>query len=220
MGERLAALVYCLPIGIITLAIWGVIFFGIATPSEAAAMGVAGALVVIAIYRKLSWEIVARSMMATIRVTSMVFLIIMNAAAFGQILAFTGISRKLVGFITEYSLPPLLVMIMMQFMLIVVGTFMDELAMLLVTIPVYMPIVEVLQFDPVWFGLLILLNLEVATISPPYGLALFVMKGVVPDATMVDVWKASLPFMLLGIIAMALVVVFPPLATWLPGLMG
>jgi TRAP-type C4-dicarboxylate transport system permease large subunit len=150
----------------------------------------------------------------------MVFLIIMNAAAFGQILAFTGISRKLVGFVVEYTLPPLMVMIMMQLMLIVVGTFMDELAMLIVTIPVYMPIVEALQFDPIWFGLLILINLEVATISPPYGLALFVMKGVVPDATMMDIWKASLPFMLLGVIAMALIVMFPAIATWLPGLMG
>jgi TRAP-type C4-dicarboxylate transport system permease large subunit len=113
-----------------------------------------------------------------------------------------------------------MVMIMMQLMLIVVGTFMDELAMLIVTIPVYMPIVEALQFDPIWFGLLILINLEVATISPPYGLALFVMKGVVPDATMMDIWKASLPFMLLGIIAMALIVAFPAIATWLPNLMG
>ena len=220
LGEKLAALVSCLPIGIITLAIWGVIFFGIATPSEAAAMGVAGALVVLAIYGKLTWDIVWRSVLATIRITSMVFLIIMNASAFGQILAFTGISRKLVSFVVEYTLPPLMVMIMMQLMLIVVGTFMDELAMLIVTIPVYMPIVEALQFDPIWFGLLILINLEVATISPPYGLALFVMKGVVPDATMMDIWKASLPFMLLGVIAMALIVAFPAIATWLPNLMG
>jgi len=219
LGEKLIALLSILPVGIITLAIWGVIFFGIATPSEAAAMGVAGALVVIAIYRKLTWTILTRSVLDTTRITSMVFLIIMNAAAFGQILAFTGISRKLVGFVVDYALPPLLVMIAMQATLIVVGTFMDELAMLLVTIPVYMPIVEALQFDPVWFGLLILINLEVATISPPYGLALFVMKGVVPDATMGDVWRASLPYMLLGVIAMALVVTFPGLATWLPGLM-
>jgi len=219
LGEKLIALLSILPVGVITLAIWGVIFFGIATPSEAAAMGVAGALVVIAIYRKLTWTILTRSVLDTTRITSMVFLIIMNAAAFGQILAFTGISRKLVGFVVDYALPPLLVMIAMQATLIVVGTFMDELAMLLVTIPVYMPIVEALQFDPVWFGLLILINLEVATISPPYGLALFVMKGVVPDATMGDVWRASLPYMLLGVIAMALVVTFPGLATWLPGLM-
>jgi len=170
-------------------------------------------------YRRLSWETVRRSVLDTVRVTSMVFLIIMNAAAFGQILAFTGISRKLVGFVVDYALPPLLVMILMQLTLVVVGTFMDELAMLLVTIPIYMPIVEGLQFDPIWFGLLILINLEVATISPPYGLALFVMKGVVPDATMGDVWRASLPYMLLGVIAMALVVTFPGLATWLPGLM-
>ena len=219
LGEKLAAVVAILPIGIITLAIWGVIFFGIATPSEAAAMGVAGALLVIAIYHRLTWRIVTRSVLDTTRITSMVFLIIMNAAAFGQILAFTGISRKLVGFVVDYALPPLLVMIAMQATLIVVGTFMDELAMLLVTIPVYMPIVEALKFDPVWFGLLILINLEVATISPPYGLALFVMKGVVPDASMGDVWKASLPFVLLGVIAMALVVAFPGLALWLPGLM-
>ena len=219
LGEKIRALLSVLPVGIITLMVWGVIFFGIATPSEAAAIGVVGALIVMAIYRRLSWRVIGHSVFATVRVTSMVCLIIMSASVFGQILAFTGVSRTLVSVVTELQLPPLVILIAMQLTLIVIGTFMDELAMLLISVPIYMPIVKALGFDPVWFGLLMLLNLEIATISPPYGLALFVMKGVVPDASMVDVWKASIPYMVLGATAMALVIAFPPLATWLPGFM-
>jgi len=218
-GEKIRALVSVLPVGIITLMVWGVIFFGIATPSEAAAIGVLGALIVMAIFRRLTWRAVRQSVFATVHVTSMVCLIIMSAAVFGQILAFTGVSRTLVSVVTQLQLPPLVVMVAMQVTLIMVGTFMDELAMLLISVPIYMPIVNALGLDPVWFGLLMLLNLELATISPPYGLALFVMKGVVPDASMVDVWKASIPFVILGATAMALVIAFPPLATWLPGFM-
>lgn len=219
VGEKIWALLAVLPVGIITLMVWGVIFFGIATPSEAAAIGVVGALIVMALYRRLSWRVIGYSIFATVRVTSMVCLIIMSASVFGQILAFTGVSRTLVTVVTELAVPPLVILVAMQLTLIVIGTFMDELAMLLISVPIYMPIVKALGLDPVWFGLLMLLNLELATISPPYGLALFVMKGVVPDASMVDVWKASIPYMVLGATAMALIILFPPLATWLPGLM-
>lgn len=219
LREKIWALLAVLPVGIITLMVWGVIFFGIATPSEAAAIGVVGALIVMAIYGRLSWRVIRHAVFATVRVTSMVCLIIMSASVFGQILAFTGVSRTLVSVVTELQVPPLVILIAMQITLIVIGTFMDELAMLLISVPIYMPIVKALGFDPVWFGLLMLLNLELATISPPYGLALFVMKGVVPDATIVDIWKASIPFVVLGAIAMALIIVFPPLATWLPSFM-
>jgi tripartite ATP-independent transporter DctM subunit len=219
LGEKMAALVSIAPVGIITVIVWGVMIFGLATPSEAAAIGVVGSLIVIGIYRKFSWSAVQRSLFDTVRISSMVFLIIMSAQAFSQILAFTGVTRTLVSAVTTWALPPLLVMIAMQVTLVVVGTFLDELAMMMISIPIYMPIVKELGFDPVWFGLLFLLNLHIATISPPYGLCLFVMKGVVPDASMVDIWKASVPFILMGVLAMALVMTFPGLALWLPSFM-
>ena len=216
-GERARAALKILPLLIITVGVWGVMLFGIATPSEAAAMGVAGSLAVMAIFRRFDWQVIGQALMATVKITAMIFLIIANATAFGQVLAFTGTSARLVTFVTESGFSPQLVLIGMLLTAIALGTFMDELALLLITIPIYMPIVKALNFDQVWFGLLMLLTIEVGTISPPYGLALFVLKGVVPGATMMDVWKSSIAYMAMSLFAMAIIFVFPPLATWLPG---
>jgi TRAP-type C4-dicarboxylate transport system permease large subunit len=193
--------------------------FGIATPSEAAAIGVLGSLAVMAIYRRFTWAAVKRALFDTAKISSMIFLIIISAAAFSQILAFTGTSGQLVSFATQSGLPPWAIVVAMLATAILLGTFLDELALMMISIPIYMPVIKALAFDPVWFGLLMLLTLEIATISPPYGLALFVLKGVVPDASMADVWKASLAYMLISTLVLAIIFVFPGLATWLPGLM-
>jgi TRAP-type C4-dicarboxylate transport system permease large subunit len=193
--------------------------FGIATPSEAAAIGVLGALLVMAIYRRLTWRAVKLALFDTAKISSMIFLIIISASAFSQILAFTGTSGRLVSFATESGLPPWAILVAMIATAILLGTFLDELALMMISIPIYMPVIKALAYDPVWFGLLMLLTLEIATISPPYGLALFVLKGVVPDASMVDVWKASIAYMMISTLVLAIIFVIPGLATWLPGLM-
>ncbi|MSQ72824.1 MAG: TRAP transporter large permease [Betaproteobacteria bacterium] len=215
---KVDALLLMLPVMIITLSVWGVMLFGIATPSEAAAIGVIGSLLVMAIYKRLTWRAIRLALFDTVKISSMIFLIIISASAFSQILAFTGTSGKLVGFATESGLAPWAILVVMIVTAILLGTFLDELALLMITIPIYMPVIKALAFDPVWFGLLMLLTLEIATISPPYGLALFVLKGVVPDASMVDVWKASIAYMLISTLVLAIIFVFPGLALWLPGL--
>ena len=217
-GERLRAAVSISPVLIVTLMVWGVMLFGIATPSEAAAIGVIGALVVMGIYRRISWEIIRASLLDTVKITGMIFLIIISASAFSQILAFTGTTAKIVSFASESGFSSITILIGMMVTMIVLGSFLDELALLMISIPIYMPVVSVLAIDPVWFGLMMLLTLEIATISPPYGLALFVLKGVVPDASMGDVWKASVAYMGLSVFALSLILAFPPIATWLPGL--
>ncbi len=218
-GIKLRALVSILPVLIITLSVWGVMLFGIATPSEAAAIGVVGALLVMAIYRRLTWRTIKVALFDTVKISSMIFLIIISAMAFSQILAYTGTSGQLVSFATESGLPPWGILVGMIVSAILLGTFLDELALLMISIPIYMPMVKALAFDPLWFGLLMLLTLEIATISPPYGLALFVLKGVVPDASMVDVWKASIAYMIMSTLVLAIIFIFPGLATFLPGLM-
>ena len=218
-GIKLRALVSILPVLIITLSVWGVMLFGIATPSEAAAIGVVGALLVMAIYRRLAWRTIKVALFDTVKISSMIFLIIISAVAFSQILAYTGTSGQLVSFATESGLPPWGILVGMIVSAILLGTFLDELALLMISIPIYMPMAKALAFDPLWFGLLMLLTLEIATISPPYGLALFVLKGVVPDASMVDVWKASIAYMILSTLVLAIIFIFPGLATFLPGLM-
>jgi len=218
-GIKLRALVSILPVLIITLSVWGVMLFGIATPSEAAAIGVVGALLVMAIYRRLAWRTIKLALFDTVKISSMIFLIIISAMAFSQILAYTGTSGQLVSFATESGLPPWGILVGMIVSAILLGTFLDELALLMISIPIYMPMVKALAFDPLWFGLLMLLTLEIATISPPYGLALFVLKGVVPDASMGDVWKASIAYMIMSTLVLAIIFIFPGLATFLPGLM-
>lgn len=218
-SARFGALARISPILIVTLSVWGVMLFGIATPSEAAAIGVLGSLLVMAIYRRMSWKVLRVALFDSVKITSMVFLIIISAAAFSQILAFTGTTSKLVSFATESGLAPWLILVGMLATAIILGTFLDELALMMISIPIYMPLVKALAFDPVWFGLMMLITLEIATISPPYGLALFVLKGVVPDASMSDVWKASIAYMLLSTFALVLIFLFPPIATWLPSVM-
>jgi tripartite ATP-independent transporter DctM subunit len=215
-GERFRALGIMSPILIVTLLIWGVLLFGVATPSEAAAIGVFGALLVMAIYRRLTWGAIRKSLFDTVKITGMIFLIIVGAAAFTQILAFTGTTSKIVSFASQSGFSPTVVLIGMMLTMILLGSFLDELALLMISIPIYMPVAAALQFDPVWFGLLMLLTLEIATISPPYGLALFVLKGVVPDASMSDVWKASVAYMTISTLVLALIMAFPAIATWLP----
>ena len=215
-GVKIRALLSILPVLIITLSVWGVMLFGIATPSEAAAIGVFGALVVMAIYKRLTWRAVRLALFDSVKISSMIFLIIISASAFSQILAFTGTTAQLVSFATESGLAPWAVLAGMIVTAILLGSFLDELALLMISIPIYMPVVKALAFDPVWFGLLMLITLEIATISPPYGLALFVLKGVVPDATMGDIWKASIAYMLISTVVLALIFIFPPIATWLP----
>jgi TRAP-type C4-dicarboxylate transport system permease large subunit len=172
-----------------------------------------------AIYRRVRWAVIRESLLDTVKITGMVFLIIISASAFSQVLAFTGTTAKIVSFASESGFAPATVLIGMMVTMIVLGSFLDELALLMISIPIYMPVVFALAFDPIWFGLMMLLTLEIATISPPYGLALFVLKGVVPDASMGDVWKASIAYMGLSILALALILTFPPIATWLPGLL-
>jgi TRAP-type C4-dicarboxylate transport system permease large subunit len=179
-------------------------------------MGVIGALVVIAIYRRLRWGVVRAALLDTVKITGMVFMIIIGASAFSQILAFTGTTAKIVTFASESGYAPTAILIGMMVTMILLGSFLDELALLMISIPIYMPVVSALAFDPVWFGLMMLLTLEIATISPPYGLALFVLKGVVPDVSMGDVWKASVAYMALSIVALTMIMIFPPIATWLP----
>ncbi len=214
--EKLRALGRMAPILVITLLIWGVLLLGIATPSEAAAIGVFGSLLVMALYRRLTWRAVVRSLLDTVKISGMILLIIVGAAAFTQILAFTGTTSKIVSFASQSGFAPMLVLVGMMLTMIVLGSFLDELALLMISIPIYMPVATALQFDPVWFGLLMLLTLEIATISPPYGLALFVLKGVVPDASMGDVWKASIPYMAISTAVLALIIAVPAIATWLP----
>lgn len=221
LSEKVSGIVkYVLPLGFIIFLVTGLIFLGIATPSEAAATGAIGTFILAAAYRRLNWGVVNRAVGATLRTVAMVLIIMASAIAFSQVLAFSGATRGLIEFALSLPLAPILVIIGMQIVMLVMGTFMDVSGIIMITIPMFMPVVRALGFDPVWFVATVLLNIEMAQTSPPFGLTLFVMKGVAPpDTTMGDVYKAALPFLGCDLVVLSLLIAFPALVLWLPGMM-
>ena len=141
------------------------------------------------------------------------------ASAFAQLLAYTGASAGLVDLATSADLSPVMIVIAMQLVLLVLGTFMESLAMILLCVPIYFPIIEALHLSPIWFGAIMLLNMEMAAISPPFGFGLFVMKAVAPPGTsMMDVYRATIPFLLLNSVVMLIMILVPSTVLWLPSI--
>jgi len=211
---------YVLPLGFIFFLVVGLIFLGVATPSEAAATGALGTFILAAVYRRLDWGMVKESIMGTVRVTVMIFMIIAGAMAFSQIVAFSGASRALVAFTMGLPLSPLYIVAAMLVVSLFLGMFINLAAILMLTLPLFVPVVVALGFDPVWFAVIFLLTLEMGATSPPFGLALFVMKGVAPPGTtMGDCYRAAIPFLGCDLIVLVLLVAFPAVAMWLPHLM-
>ncbi len=217
--KLLLTLKYVLPLGTIIFLVIGLMFIGVATPTESAALGALGCFVLMFIYQGWNWEVIRSAVSSTLRITTMMFMIMTGAMAFSQILAFSGASSGLVSLAGSVDLPPIMILIFMQIILLFLGIFMEPLTIMMVTLPIYMPIVKALGFDPLWFGVIMLINMEMATTTPPFGLVLFVMKGVAPqDTLMGDIYRAALPFLFCDLVAMVLIIVFPSLALYLPSL--
>lgn len=221
LWEKLSGLLkYVLPLGLIFFLVLGVIFLGIATPTEAAATGALGAMLLAAAYGKLSFEVLRKSLRGTLSVTVMAFLIIGASSTYSSLLSYTGATRELVNLINNLQVSPLFTLIAMMLILMVLGTFMDQVSMMMITIPIYMPIVSALGFDVIWFAILMLLNLEMAMSTPPFGILLFVMKGVAPPGTgMGDIVRAAIPFLLCDLIVLIALIAFPGIVLLLPNLM-
>jgi TRAP-type C4-dicarboxylate transport system permease large subunit len=165
-------------------------------------------------------EVVKKCDSRTLMTTGMIFLIISGAKAFSQILSYTGATRGFAEFAVGLEVAPMLILGGMQVVFLILGCFLEQGSIIMLTIPIFMPIVRALGFDAVWFGTIALINLEMGLITPPFGLSLFVMKGVAPpDTTMGDIFRAALPFVFLQFIALGLIMAFPSIALWLPRLM-
>lgn len=208
---------YVLPIALVIFLVVGVIFLGIADPTEAAASGAIGTFILAALYGRLNWEITKTSVTDGLATSGMMLMILLGAQGFGEILAFSGASSGLVRFAMGLPVAPIVVIILMQIVVQILGMFIVPGAILMMVLPMFMPIVESLNFDTVWFAVCTLISIEMATTSPPFGLSLFVMKGVAPpDTNMGDIFRAGLPFLGCDLIALALIIAFPAIALWLP----
>ena len=192
---------------------------GFVTPSEAAAFGALGVLILALVFRCLTWDAVRKSVVGALRVTLMAYLIVFGSATFSQLLAFSGASRGLITWATGFDLDPLMMLLVMFGVLLLLGMFMEQISMMLLTVPIFFPLAQSLGFDLIWFALIMLLALEISFTTPPFGLLLFVMKGVAPpDTTMRDIYLSAFPFMGCSLLLVALLIAYPPLALWLPGL--
>ncbi|KPK27979.1 MAG: hypothetical protein AMK69_09525 [Nitrospira bacterium SG8_3] len=208
------------PLSILMFLVLGLIFLGIATPTESAAVGVLGAFIQSIFYGGFSWEMLKKVVIATTRITGMIFLIVAGSMIFSQIMAFTGTTKGMTELIVGWPLPTMLKIIAMLIMVFFLGIFVDQVSIMMITIPLFVPVVDALGVDPFWFAIMMLIDLEIALTTPPFGVLLFIMKGVAPKGTtMTDIYGAVLPFVLCDTFAVILVMVFPPLALWLPSLM-
>ena len=221
LGRRVRnTLRYVVPLISVIFIVIGTIFFGIATPTEAAAVGALLCFLLAAAYGKLTWAVSKKAIGSAVSISVMVLIILTGSAAFSQVLAFAGVTSSLTKLGVGLPVHPIVILILMQIILVFLGMFIEQTSIILVTIPIYMPIVSALGWDPVWFGAIMLLNLELATISPPFGMSLFVMKGIAsPDTTMGDIYRAALPFVGLNLLVMAIMIFYPALVLWLPSFM-
>ena len=208
-----------LPVALIFLVL-GVIYFGICTPTEASAVGAFGAMMCALCYGKLTWTNLKQSLWATIKINAMVFWLIIGTMAFSQFMAYAEIQGLIHETILSLNVSPWMILIAMQLVFFVLGMFLDPAGIIMLTTPIFVPIVTDLGFDPLWFGILFVINMEMAYVTPPFGFNLFIMKGIVPSSIdMTDIYRSIIPFVILQALCLILVMIFPQLATWLPGLM-
>jgi len=205
-----------MPVAII-LATMGSILSGLATPVEASAIGAALSAIAAAIKRKLTWEVLKDSMLTTLKLTTIAMWIFMAALTFGKIYSALG-AKELIELVTlGLPLPPMGILGVMMLTFFVLGMVLDDTAILFITMPIYVPIIRLLGFDPVWFGVLYLVNMQMAFCTPPFGYCLFLMKGVAPkDISMMDIYRSVWPFVIIQGIGLGILMLFPQLATWLP----
>ncbi len=208
---------YVLPLVFIMFMVIGSMVLGWATPTESAAVGAAATMVYAAAFRALKLRALKEALLSTAGVTGMIMFIILGATTFSQILAFTGATGGIAAVVTESGLSPTAILIGMLILLIILGLFIDQASIMMLTVPLFMPLVKKFGFDEVWFGIMYLVCMQLGLMSPPFGLLLFTMKGVAPpEITMGEVIRAALPYLLFGVLLLVLIFFVPPIATWLP----
>lgn len=212
---------YIFPLGIVIFLLLGVIILGLGTPTQGAVLGAVGTIFISYFYGGLTWKSIWESLTGTFKSTVMIFMIIVGSTTFGQILSYTGVTQGLVQIVSDLGFQPLIILILIQIALFILGCFMEPLSIMMMTLPVLMPIASGIGFDPLWFGVIILLNMQIATITPPFGMDLFAMKSVMPQGsiTMIEIYKAVIPFIILNLLLMFILILFPSLSLWLPSLM-
>ncbi|MDA5095551.1 TRAP transporter large permease subunit [Aliiroseovarius sp. KMU-50] len=218
--EKFLSLRFLIAPGLLIVTVLGCIIGGVTSPSEASAIGAFGSLVIAGIQRRLSWDMLRYVMLTTTKLMGMLMWITIAAVFFSKIYVGLGAGQIVGELIEDFDLSPMWVIIAMLATYFVLGMFLDDFAIVFITVPLFVPIVRELGFDTTWFAVLFILSMQSAYLTPPFGYNLFYMRSVAPpEITIGDIYKAALPFVLLQIIGLALVVAFPEIALWLPSLL-
>ncbi len=212
---------YVIPLLSIFGVVIGAMSTGFSTPTEAAALGAAATVLLAACYRALSWRNLLQSLKGTVHVSCIVLFIIVGATAFSQLLGFSGATNGFLGAIGKLQLGADMLMVVMVLILLVLGCFVDQVSMMLLTLPFFMPLVASASIDQIWFGVLFLIAMQLGLMTPPFGLLLFTMKSVVPGhISMRQVFASAYPFVVISVLMLVAVFFLRPIATWLPALLG
>ena len=217
--ERWAALRGIWGVVLLVFVVLGGIYGGLFTATEGAGFGAAGAFLFALARRRLTWAILVQVLVESARTTAMLFTLLIAATIFANFVNFTSMPSDLKVWITQSGLSPVMIITAMMFIYIVLGTVMEELTMVLLTIPLFFPIVTALGFDPVWFGVLIVMIVQIGLISPPVGMNLFVINSLLPKVGLSNIFKGCWPFVLVMIFVLGLLIAFPQISLWLPSLM-
>jgi len=219
-GEKFASLAGVMETVILFVVVMGGMFIGLFTPTEAAAIGAAGSIVIAAVKRQLTLKILARSLEETVRTSCMVMIIIAGAVIFGRFLAVTQIPSDLAGWLSALSVPGWVIIAFIIFFYLVAGCFVDALALVLLTVPIFSPVIDKLHYDPIWFGVIIVVVTQMGVISPPVGVNAYVVSGIARDIPLETVFKGIMPFLLALIVASVILVAFPQISLFLPNLIS
>lgn len=219
-AEMLRALLQLIPIILLFSIIIGTIYKGWATPTEAAAVGVAGAVLIAAFFGGISIKMFTDSILGTVKITSMIMLVVIAASFLNFTLASAGLGRELEAFLEGLGLSPLGTILVVVLIYIVLGFFIETLSLMVVTIPIIVPLVVAQGFDPIWFGILMIVLIEMALITPPVGLNLYVVQGARKTGKMSEVMLGSIPYVVAMLIMAGLLIAFPAIALYLPSVLS
>ncbi|PYZ93343.1 C4-dicarboxylate ABC transporter permease [Salipaludibacillus keqinensis] len=218
--ERIRLLIqYVLPAVLLIGTVLGLIFFGIATPTESAAIGALGSIILPMFYGRFNKKMIQNSVLGTLKISSMILLILAASAGFSQLLAFSGATRGLISVVLALDIPSIVTIIFMLLVILLLGTFIEPMSIVMITIPLFVPVVAVLGYDLVWFGIIALICLSIGNVTPPFGMLLFTIKGVIPSSvTLKEVYKSVINVVVIQMIAVIILILFPEIVTWLPSL--
>jgi tripartite ATP-independent transporter DctM subunit len=212
----LQSILQILPLCFIIFLVLGLIILGVAQPTEAAAAGIIGIVLIAAATRSISWTMIYQACYGAAVTTATILVILASAKLFSQLLAYTGATAGLIGLVSDLEVNRWIVFIIMMATVFVFCMFMDQLALMLIAVPVYSPLIAHLGFDPIWFWMLFLINITLGGITPPFGYTMFVFKSVAPDVPLMEVYRAAWPMVWIAVLGMVLMTVFPQIVTWLP----